>query len=286
MSTDEEIVGAYDPQMAWILAIAVNGAYYKYSNPDWTIKIGNYNIDHGNYIYAFEAGEGGSQFFGFTAWGSYTGQPPFHNIVAVRGTVSTEEGYFDLKDWTLMDCVLPYDGGNTYGQACTGLYDFYSDDDGGLVTSFADSFKGAISNLNPNYPTCYIAAHSLGGGLVTLGALDAVVSGSFPLSGTRPKVYTYGGLYTGDQTFVNQFANNQINDFYRLVNLADWVPTLRGPLADTPGYVHVGTEYAFLWQQGGYWANHSLMDTYWTTLTKHPQAVKTGARKYPNTGSS
>jgi hypothetical protein len=264
--------------MALIMAKAVSAAYKKYQNPNWTLTFGKFKI-FPNYIYVYEITE--YVFFGFAAYGSYDGNPPYYNIVALRGTQTKEEGYYDVDDWSFTDCVLPYYTGQPYGQVSTDLYDFYTGNDGGFVTSLADSFKQAVSTLDGSKGTWYLGAHSLGGAVAAIGALDAVVSGSFNYTGAVPQVYTYGGLNSGDTNFANAIYANGIVDFYRVVNLADWVPSFTGMTADTPGYEQPGQEYSFLWNTGQDWGNHSLDNIYIPTLDKFPKVIKWGIRDYP-----
>jgi predicted lipase len=265
----------YDPTMAYTLALAIREAYRKYSNNHYVINLPGWTVK--DFIYVFEAEEAGYVFFGFTATGNIE---PYPNLVALRGTQTGEEGLDDI-DFTFTDCVLPSTGGQSYGQVAQGAYDFYVDNDEGLVTSLADSFKNAIGNLDGSRFEWYIGGHSLGGAMATLGALDAVVSGSYNNSNVRPKLYTYGSMYVGDQTFVSSFAKNGITEIYRVANLADWVPGFTGIAADTPGYAHVGLDCTYLWQTGGDWANHSLENNYLECVKQYRDVIKFGPRKYP-----
>ena len=265
----------YEPYMSLVMAAAVNEAYKKYNDSNYQIRLGDYTILDS--IYVFESAEGGDVFFGFTATGRMEPGAPYNNIVALRGTVSDEEAMDDLE-WTFVGCFLPSGGGQQYGWVCKGVYDFYTGDDGGLVTSLADSFKSAVGNLDGSLDW-YVGAHSLGGAVATLGALDAVVSGSYG-SSKKPTLYTYGSLHVGDAAFASSFAAN-VPDAYRVANLADWVPALTGIEADTPGYVHVGLECTFLWQTWGAWGNHSLVNIYMRTIKSFPGAIKFGPRSYP-----
>lgn len=274
----ESQVAAYDPTMAIVCALGVNTAYYKYNNPSWKLSFGSYTIVAE--IYVFEVAKAGYVFFGFAATGSYNGQPPYNNIVALRGTQSSEEAVFDLADWSFTPCYLPASSWNAYGNVCTSLYDFYSGTDG-VFESLGDSFKKAVQKLPGSRTDWYVCAHSLGASMAMLGSLDAVVSKSYNNTNVRPKIYTYGGLTVGDQSFVNALQANGITEIYRLVNLADWVPAFHGATADAAGYVQPGLECNFLWQTGGFWGNHSLTDVYLNTLKNYSNVIKFGPRKYP-----
>jgi hypothetical protein len=267
----------YNYNMATVLALAIKEAYSKYTNPGHVITLGKYKILDFIYVHEYVVEK---VFFGFTATGSMTGEPPFSNIVALRGTQSDEEALEDL-DWSFTPCVLPNVGGQAYGRAGAGVYNFYAGTDEGAVHSLGHSFKKAVSNLDGSITDWYIAGHSLGGAAATLGAFDSVVSRSYKNQQVKPKLYTYGSLHVGDANFAKQFAA-YVPEAYRVVNLADWVPSLTGiDAVDKPGYIHVGLEASFLWQKWGDWANHSLVDTYLTTVQKYFGVIRFGPRKYP-----
>lgn len=266
----------YEPSMASVMAAAVNEAYKKYLNPEYQITLGNYTVK--DLIYVFESAEAGYVFFGFSATGQLADGAPINNIVALRGTQSDEEAFDDME-WGPVPCVLPAGSGQQYGQAAQGVYDFYTGNDEGLVTSLADSFKAAVSNLDGSYDW-YVGAHSLGGAVATLAALDAVVSGSYNNSQATPRLYTFGSLHVGDAEFASLFPSS-VPDAYRVANLADWVPAFTGAEADAPGYVHVGLECTFLWQTWADWGNHSLVNIYLETVRNHPGVIQFGPRQYP-----
>lgn len=277
MSNENDYENNYDYNMATVLALAVQEAYTKYNHPEHVIKLGSYKVLDFIYVHELEVEK---VFFGFTATGSMNGRPPFSNIVALRGTQSDDEALEDLQ-WSFTPCYLPNEGSVAYGNAGYGVYNFYAGTDLGTVHSLSHSFKSAVSKLDGSITDWYIAAHSLGGAAATLGALDAVVSGSYQNPQVKPKLYTYGSLHVGDAEFAAQFAK-YVPEAYRVANLADWVPGLTGLDGnDTPGYVHVGLECTFLWQKWGDWENHSLTDTYLETVQKYFGVIRFGPRKYP-----
>src|SRR5262245_15786997 len=147
----------------------------------------------------------GYQLFGFTA----TADDHSHNLLALRGTVTMEEAGYDLLGWgDNAACMLPSQASNqkSYGQVNSYLYALYAHDDGGLVTSLAASCLGAIQATAaqaPNLPW-YLGAHSLGGAMLSLAALDAVVSKI--LAPTTPLVMTFGSLHVGDQSFASAYT--------------------------------------------------------------------------------
>jgi hypothetical protein len=295
---DPDASSAFDLTMARTLALGVLEAYKKYEDPGHVIYLPGYEVlDQITVFEALGSAGGGSArvssscddplrtFMGFSA----TGSPPgsslgYNNIVVLRGTQSGEEALEDI-DWSMTPCLLPT-GSKTprnYGQVSNGVSYFYWGTDDGLVTPLSVCFKRAIANFKEPRPL-YIAGHSLGGAVVTLGALDAVVSGIY-ISSLLPKVYTFASMKIGDASFGQAVAQQGI-EVFRVVNLADWVPAFTGIEKDTPGYLPVGLECSFLWQteglpNGGDWANHSLRDIYYETLQKFPGVIKFGSRKYP-----
>jgi hypothetical protein len=224
----------------------------------------------------------GYKLFGFSA----CAQDLTHNIIVLRGTRTTEEVGYDLDGWgTNTACKLPSSNPTqTYGNVKENFYDFYTDTDGGLVDSLASSFNSAVSQVaakNPNKPW-FIGAHSLGGALATLGALDAYISSSYGGSTLKPWLATFGSLHVGDQSFANAF-NPIVPQTFRFANLCDFVPSLVSLEPDTPTdpYVHVGGEFTFVWQTWDDWGNHSMENIYLPTILNYMSVIKYGPREYP-----
>ncbi len=272
--------GGYDNTMAVTLGLGVMQAYNYfdawYNSKPYQINLGQYKIV--DIISVHEAEYIHDVPWGFTAYGSLSGQPPYNSLVILRGTQTSDEAFYDM-DWSPTPCIL---NNRQYGQAGEGVYDYYTEADPGF-NSLEQNIGAAISKLagKTNYPNWYFAGHSLGGALITLSAMDAVVSGWY---GTQPNptttLYTYGSLHVGDQNFANAFAK-AVPAAYRVANLADWVPSLVGLEEDTPGYVHVGLPVTFLWQKDMDWANHSMQDTYLRTLQNFSKVLQCGTRLYP-----
>jgi len=207
-----------------------------------------------------------------------------HNIIALRGTVTAEEVGYDLYGWgTNIACKLPTTGSTQqiYGKVKQDLYEFYTGTDGGLVKSLASSFNlavKAIAQANPNKPWI-VTAHSLGGALATLGALDAAVSNIY---GSAPFLATFGSLHVGDQSFATAFQK-KVPVAFRVANLSDFVPSLVSlePYTSKDPYVHVGVEMTFIWEKWDNWANHSMEFTYLPTVRDYFSVIQYGPRKYP-----
>jgi len=225
----------------------------------------------------------GYQLFGFTA----TADDNSHNLLALRGTVTMEEAGYDLLGWgDNTACMLPTQNWpwdqQSYGQVNSYLYGFYADSDGDTVTSLAKSCLAAIQTTSaqaPNLPW-YLGAHSLGGAMLSLAALDAVVSKM--LASTTPLVMTFGSLHVGDQSFANAYGP-LVPASVRVANLCDFVPAMVSlePVTPTDPYVHVGTEATFVWQTWDDWGNHSLANIYMPMVQSYWNIIEWGPRNYP-----
>lgn len=262
-----------DQGKAVALAQGVMAAYNAYSSgnaptlPDYTVV---------REIHVWELDK--SVLLGFSA----AANDGSHNVVVLRGTQSDEEGLYDLSWGTNTPCILPYGGNLAYGNANESLYDFYTGNDEGLVTSLADSFKQAVGALDSRLPW-YVAGHSLGGGMATLGALDAYVSGSYGDGVIKPFLYTFGSLHVGDQSFVNAYRQQLLGVSFRFANLCDFVPSLTGLEEDTTKdpYEHVGLPCVFVWQTWEDWGNHSMENIYLEIVQSHWPLIRYGNLPYP-----
>jgi hypothetical protein len=223
----------------------------------------------------------GYQLFGFTA----TADDHSHNLLALRGTVTLEEAGYDLLGWgDNTACLLPsqnwpWDQRN-YGSVNSYLFAFYVNTNLETRTSLAKSCLNAIqatSSQAPGLPW-YLGAHSLGGAMLSLAALDAVVSGALAV----PLVMTFGSLHVGDQTFADAYTA-KVPFSGRFANLCDFVPAMVSlePVTPTDPYVHVGAEATFVWQTWDDWGNHSLANIYLPMVQGHWDVIDWSPRKYP-----
>jgi hypothetical protein len=226
----------------------------------------------------------GNTLFGFAAYA----EDLSHNIIVLRGTVSDEEAGYDLYGWgTNTPCMLPSaNPTRNFGNVKQNFYDFYTYTDEGLFYSLGASLNMAVrkvAQINPG-KIWIVVAHSLGGPLATLGALDAYVSGSYTGSTLKPWLVTFGSVHLGVQSFATAF-NQQLQQVWRFANLCDFVPSIVAlePPATPPTdpYVHVGTPCTFIWQKWDNWANHSMEFTYLATVRDHFSVIHPGARQYP-----
>lgn len=272
--TEHSIGASAGPSMG-DLAAAIMAAYNAY--PSSTPSLPGY--DTVGTIWVWELAEAGYVTFGFTA----RAKDGTHNILALRGTFNTDEAFWDVKGWG--DPVPFYltDGSGhlgQYGNAQGSLAYFYQDHGHGAYTSLANSLKAAVSKLDSSLPL-YITAHSLGGAMATLGALDVMVSGVYPKPPRTPTVVTFGSLHVGDILFAQAYTS-RLPMTLRVANLCDFVPSLVGispasgnPPPPTP-YVHVGAPVVYVWQKWDDWANHSMQYTYQVVVDQYMEVLTLG----------
>jgi hypothetical protein len=135
----------------------------------------------------------------------------------------------------------------------------------------------AIANTAPDRPWL-MGAHSLGGAMLSLAALDAVVSNAV----RNPLVMTFGSLHVGDQTFHDAYMP-RVPGSGRFANLCDFVPSMVSiePVTPTDPYVHVGVEATFVWQTWDDWGNHHMTSIYEPMVEDNWDVIKWGRRHYP-----
>lgn len=111
------------------------------------------------------------------------------------------------------------------GKTKASFWSWYADGDG--YASLASSIQTAVTSVKSitgaAVPWAF-TGHSLGGGLITLGALDLM---AIPGLAKAPAVVTFGSVMVGDVTFVKGY-NARIPDHIRVENACDFVPTLQG----------------------------------------------------------
>ena len=223
----------------------------------------------------------GYQLFGFTA----TANDNSHNLLALRGTVTPEEAGYDLLGWgNNTPCMLPSQNWwskQSYGNVNSYLFALYVNTDFDTVTSLAASCLNAIRATSATAPGIpwLLGGHSLGGAMVTLAALDGVVSGLLPKA---TPVMTFGSLHVGDLSFANAYRP-QVPVTMRFANLCDFVPAMVSlePVSPSDPYVHVGSEATFVWQTWDDWGNHSLANIYMPMVQTYWNVIKFGRRTYP-----
>jgi len=224
----------------------------------------------------------GNQLFGFTA----AANDNSHNILVLRGTVTMEEATYDLLGWAYkLLCFLPPNSQNqkSYGSVNLGLYTFFAfggDSQPSLAASSLSAIQAtAQANPNKNAPW-FIGAHSLGGAMASLAALNAVVSGV--LNPNNTAIVTYGSLHVGDQSWADAYGP-QVPLSLRVANLCDFVPSMVSLEPETPTdpYIHVGYPGTFTWQTWDDWGNHSLANIYQPIVQSYWSLIQWGPQQYP-----
>ncbi len=270
-------------QLVANLAAGVMAAYNAFNDPsDPNVYNSTPSLSgYGNVqtIWVSEVGEipvTGSEYqvFGFAA----AANDNTHNIVVLRGTATAVEAGYDLYEWdTNTPCTLPVDPSATnpqsYGNVKQSLYNFYATGPDPLSTyddSLASSFNTAVQAVaaSSSASMWYVAGHSLGGPMATLGALDAYLNGSF--GSNQPTLVTFGGLHLGDLSFVTDYMN-ELPQGLRIANQCDFVPSLVAlePSGTPPSdpYAALGQPGTFVWQNWDDWANHSMLNVYQPMVT-------------------
>lgn len=107
----------------------------------------------------------------------------------------------------------------------------------------------------------YIAGHSLGAAIATLGVRDIGKDGRNAIKG----VYLYGSPRVGDAEYAKEYDRGYRGVTYRIVNSSDLVTSVPPPipvLGSLGGYFsHVETPVDFNWQENDILSNHR-MDKY------------------------
>ena len=150
-------------------------------------------------------------------------------VIAIRGTEGVYEWVQDAR-FSMVRCPFLAAAGNTED----GFTAMYSSMRTGSAPG-APTLVSALSGLAFPQPvsaatSVTICGHSLGGGLVTLLALDVAANTMF----TNPTVYSYASPRAGDSTFTAMYDHLVPNTF-RIANRMDLVPKLPLP----PLYDHV-----------------------------------------------
>lgn len=157
--------------------------------------------------------------------------------------------------------------GQQYGLVNASYWYFYQGGYWEDETSLAESIQSAVSATSAaSSAPWYAAAHSLGGGMLSLGVLDAYLAGCF--GSQIIQIATFASVLVGNSDFAKAYTAN-LNiplgpQTTRVANLCDWVPSFRGmtPGKSTTDWTHVGEGFFFVWQTDDDWGNHSLGNVY------------------------
>jgi predicted lipase len=176
-------------------------------------------------------------------WGFVLSSPD-HHLLVLRGTQRGHEWLQTVR-------------ANQVRSGEIAAFDFPGAIHDGFATIYARLSRpvlAAVRELDPARPL-FIGGHSLGAPLATLAALD--IARRVPAFQDKLRLYTYAAPRLGNPTFAEAFSR-VVPDSYRIVNLADPVPTL--PPTKTGGivYVHLGQPRGFTSSSGDIGPNHFI----------------------------
>ncbi|NER99634.1 MAG: lipase family protein [Symploca sp. SIO1B1] len=184
-----------------------------------------------------------------------------NNIIAFRGV----QTLYETKEAEEMQQVPYLWQKQEHGKIAKGISEMYTQRANvGLASmkSLRKQVFKVVKQLDPNIP-CYVTGHSLGGAFAVLTALDLLLSET--MSTDNVLMYNYGATRLGDPYFAD-FYDTKVLHSYRVVNLADYVPTLPSEVASaselTYHYKHVSQdqEWSFLTATGDMIKNHINID--------------------------
>lgn len=169
---------------------------------------------------------------------------PSHHLLVLRGTQRGHEWLQTLRANQVISEKVPE-------------FDFPGAIHDGFATIYAELSPAVIKateNLDPAKPLV-VSGHSLGSPLATLAALD--IAQRIPALRENLRLYSYAGPRLGDPTFAEAFSRLVPNS-YRIINLADLVPTLPPTQTGNGLYVHLGEAWAFTSASGDIGPNHFI----------------------------
>jgi predicted lipase len=169
---------------------------------------------------------------------------PNHHILVLRGTQRGHEWFETLRANQVSSSQVPE-------------FDFPGLIHDGFATIYARLSNPVIEatrQLDPTKPL-YIAGHSLGSPLATLAALD--IAQRIPSFRNSIRLYSYAGPRLGNPSFAEAFSR-VIPNSYRILNVADLVPTLPPTSIEDMIYVHVGQPWRFARSSGDIGSNHFI----------------------------
>jgi predicted lipase len=176
-------------------------------------------------------------------WG-YVLTSPSHHVLVLRGT---QRGY----EWFQTLRANQVEAKDVSGLSFTGsIHEGFST----IYSHLSGAVIKAARTLDPARPL-YVAGHSLGSPLASLAALD--IAQKIPTLRHNLRLYTYAGPRLGNPAFAEAFSRLLPNS-YRIVNLADLVPSLPPTKTGDVVYVHFGEPWGFTMASGDIGPNHFI----------------------------
>jgi len=190
-------------------------------------------------------------------WG-YVLTSPSHHVLVLRGTQRGYEWFQTLKARQVEAKDVP--GLDFTGSIHQGFSTIYSHLSGAVIK--------AARTLDPAIPL-FVAGHSLGSPLASLAALD--IAQKIPSFRLNLRLYTYAGPRLGNPAFAEAFSRLLPNS-YRIVNLADLVPSLPPTKTGDVVYVHLGEPWGFTMASGDIGPNH-FISAYRTAIDQEQEQL-------------
>ncbi|NES18615.1 MAG: lipase family protein [Symploca sp. SIO3E6] len=184
-----------------------------------------------------------------------------NNIIVFRGVQTP----YEIKEAREMQQVPYVCQRQKHGKIAKGISGMYTQSASvGLASmkSLRKQIFKVVKQLDTNIP-CYVTGHSYGGAFAVLTALDLLLSET--ISTDNVFMYSYGATRVGDPDFA-AFYDTKVLHSYRVVNLADYVPTQPSEVVSTSEltyhYKHVSQdqEWSFLAATGNLLKNHINID--------------------------
>lgn len=157
---------------------------------------------------------------------------PDHSVIVFRGTQQTSEWVQNAM--ARQTFPSPLSSFKFQGKVHKGFATIYS--------SIADQVVELAKQLDPSRPV-YITGHSLGSSIATLAAMDIALR--VPTLKDQIQLYSYAGPRVGDITFAETHSQLVPNS-YRVVNVADAIPTAPPTLVGHLIYAHTGQLWTFV----------------------------------------
>ncbi|MEL7037369.1 MAG: hypothetical protein AAFO04_17370 [Cyanobacteria bacterium J06592_8] len=174
-------------------------------------------------------------------WG-FVLRSPENSIIAFRGTQQTNEWVQNVLAQQVRHTELS-------------LFEFRGKVHRGFATLYSPIARQVIAaarKLDPSRPI-YITGHSLGASLATLAAMDLAIQ--IPELKDQLRLYTYAGPRVGNVEFA-EVHSRLIPNSYRIVNMADSVPTAPPTKIGKLVFAHSGQVWTFVDYSGDLFLGH------------------------------
>ena len=174
-------------------------------------------------------------------WG-FVLRSPDNSIISFRGTQQTNEWVQNVLVEQIEHSELS--DFEFQGKVHRGFATLYS--------PIAQQVIEAARKLDPSRPI-YITGHSLGASLATLAAMDLAMQ--LPELREQLRLYTYAGPRVGNVEFAEAHSRLVPNN-YRIVNMADSVPTAPPTTVGKLVFAHAGQAWGFVDYSGDLFLGH------------------------------